>query len=129
MLFTGLRFHLSPGDGGADRNRPVDSGPGSEVNACVDVGVFGMPAGPAAERCLGEADGGDVSTSLRSAHLIDPTPGAGAVMAISDWPKGKSWRRPKVLDLRLMGHPEHEHRRCDTRWKAVPRSASGVQPS
>jgi len=33
MLFVGLRFHLSPGVGGADRNRPVDGGPGSKIAA------------------------------------------------------------------------------------------------
>ena len=27
MLFTGLRFNLSPGVGGADASRPVDGGP------------------------------------------------------------------------------------------------------
>ena len=32
MLFTGLRFNLSPGIGGADASRPVDGGPGSACN-------------------------------------------------------------------------------------------------
>ncbi len=33
MLFVGLRFNLSPGDGGADRNRLVDRSPGSDIAA------------------------------------------------------------------------------------------------
>lgn len=55
MLFNGLRFHLSPACGGAERNRPVDGGPGSNNSGCIQIGVLGMPAGEAAERCLGRA--------------------------------------------------------------------------
>ncbi|KAF5033848.1 hypothetical protein DSECCO2_602410 [anaerobic digester metagenome] len=60
MLFQGLCFHFSPrvGErshprrhprvappplpacGGAKRNRPVDSGPGSNISGCIQIGVL-----------------------------------------------------------------------------------------
>ncbi|MDK2890786.1 MAG: hypothetical protein PWR21_1418 [Methanoculleus sp.] len=100
MLFTGLRFNLSPGVGGADRNRPVDGGPG-----CVDVGVPGMPAREAAERCLARAVVGvdePADTALlariRPVDHLHPNPGSPGLVLDEG---SELVKRPLVVSLAL----------------------------
>lgn len=105
MLFTGLRFNLSSGVGGADRNRPVDSGPDSDILRCVDVGVLGMPTREAAECCLARAVAGvnepagpALLARIRPLDHLHPNPGPSCLVLDEG---SELVERPLVVSLAL----------------------------
>ncbi len=98
MLFTGLRFHLSPVTGGTDRNRLVDGSPGSDILRRIQIGVLGVTTREAAKRCLGRTVVG-VDEPADAALLARIRP--------ADHPHRNPGFAPPVLLLRSVGtsHP------------------------
>ncbi len=130
-LITGLRFNFFPGGGGAAHNRIVDESPGNDVNACIQIGVPGVAAREAEERCLARAVVGvnepADTTLLAYVRLVDhlhqnPGPSGLVLDEGSDL-----MERPPVMPRSCRVFVTVVHWRMPVRSsRAIPRFASPV---
>ena len=94
-----------PGVRGADRNRLVDESPGSDVLCCVQIGVLGVTARAAAERCLARAvvrvnktAGTALLARIRPVDHLHPNPGPSGLVLDEG---SELVERPLVMSLAL----------------------------